>query len=418
MVLLRNSDAFRVIKKSLIADYDIATLLNLYQPIVGFSAISLYLNLANETNSGKSLTHEYLYVKMNIAPGAFIKSRKMLEAVGLLKTKMINSNPDISFVYNLYAPKTPKDFFDDVILYGLLIKCVGEEQIENIKSLYKIDEEIEGEDISSSFKEMFHPNFEDAAFVQAINSHPAKGRNQANIMAEFNLETLFDELAKISQISSKAFSKKEMEQIARLATLYGINEITAASVIDSLYDESLPKGKRIDLDKINNIFQEETNYTYLNKRRRKNAAPHSVSSSSDIASKINACEKLSPKDFLSALQNGTQPAKSDLYLISDLSNKYHLNNAVINVIVDYVLSTNNNVLTKTYAEKIASSIVREGIDNASDAMEYLNKIHNKSARNLSRNNTTMKKEEKKDEENSEDVSWDDLLKELGYENND
>ena len=42
-----------------------------------------------------------------------------------------------------------------------------------------------------------------------------------------------------------------------------------------------------------------------------------------------------------------------------------------NALIDYVLAINHNVFSAPLAEKIAASLVREGFDNARDAMDYL-----------------------------------------------
>ena len=54
-----------------------------------------------------------------------------------------------------------------------------------------------------------------------------------------------------------------------------------------------------------------------------------------------------------------------------LSKDYNLPNPVINVLIDFVLQMNNNVLSKYSVEKIAASLSREKIETAIDAMEYL-----------------------------------------------
>jgi len=84
---------------------------------------------------------------------------------------------------------------------------------------------------------------------------------------------------------------------------------------------------------------------------------------------------MSPKNYLGVLQNGTRPASADLRLINDLSSNFHLSNGVINAIIDFVLTVNNNVLSRAYSEKIAASLAREGLTTAVDAMNYLRRIY-------------------------------------------
>ena len=169
------------------------------------------------------------------------------------------------------------------------------------------------------------------------------------------------------------------------------------------------------------MLREDTNYRFLTANNKKNTKKQLISSDSDIANKINLMESVSPKQFLSYLQNGTSPASSDLIIIEGISKKFNLPNSVINVLIAYVLETNNNILTKAYAEKIAASLAREGITSAYDAMNYFKKIRNGNKKKESKSTSKISIEEvepvnKDDEE--EDVSWEELMKQIGGNNDD
>lgn len=418
MVLIHNTDTFTVRLVTLIAEYDRDTLVNLYQPLIGYQAMSLYFTLWSEANNQKVMPvspHETIFVKTQFTVGEFIKARKALEAIGLLKTYLEITNDARFFHYELYAPKTPNDFFNDTLLYGLLIKCIGEKEAQRCKNIYSIPEKSKvGEDISASFQEVFHPNFEDPAFLKAIAASKSLGRNQAKIETKFSYEKLFDELAKISQISEKAFLKKELKEIARLATLYGIDEVTAASVINSFYNPNLEKGNRLDFENISKAFQEETNFAYLSSSKVNSTKPKFVSSSGALAQKINMMETISPKDFLTVLQNGSVPATPDLRLIDSISKKFRLNNSVINAIIDYVLTTNNNVLSRAYCEKVAASLAREGITSTVDAMSYLKKISSGGKDKYSKEYEDNVPTSKKTKE--EKLDWNKLVDDLELDN--
>ena len=383
MVILSDHDMFEVRVNSLLADYDRDTLTNLYQPIIGFTALALYFTLWSEADAQKVLSfsaHEQLFMRMKLAPGKFIEARKLLEAVGLVSTKLEKVSGGNIYHYTLNAPKTPKGFFEDTLLYGMLIQNLGEADANRTKSLYQIklaDEE--GEDISVSFNEVFHPDFKDAAFLSAAgNKDKVIGRNKAKAFTDFSWDVFFEELGKLSQITSKSISKKEMQEVERLSTLYGVDEAVTAEMVANAYDVSKDKGERIDFDVFNEAIRNASNYT-LNRRGRKSKSQ--INSDTDIANKINLFEKTSPKDILRILQGGTRVASSDLRIIEMLATDYNLSNGVINVIIDFVLSMNKNVLSRAYTEKIAASFNSEGIETTLDAMNYCNSIvNNKPAR--------------------------------------
>ena len=422
MNVVKNSDLLSVQLETLLADYDRETISNLYQPIVGFEAIAIFFTLWGEASNQKIIsitTHEDLFLRMQMNVSSFVDARKKLEAVGLLSTKR-ETNKDVSiYHYMIYAPKTPYEFFSDTLLYGLLVKNIGEVNANRLKNIYKThQDENEGEDITSSFGEVFHPDYDDAVYTKVINeTASALGRRKKKMNLEFSYETFFKELALISQINEKAFTKNDMKELTRLASLYGIDENTAAAVIVSIYDESKEKGQRIDFDQVNKSFQEETNYKFLTKKKNNEVSLNS--GDTDLAHKINILEKTSPKDYLSLLANGTKPCIADLKIIDSLSKNYHLNNGVINVIIDYVLATNDNVLSKAFAEKIASSLARSNITRAIDAMNYLNNHQNRNKKE-----TSYKKEEiKKENVNSSkekvnyDKEWDEIMSALSKTNN-
>ena len=234
MVILSDHDMFEVRANTLLADYDRETLTNLYQPIIGYTALALYFTLWSESDAQKVLSfssHEQLFSRMRLAPGKFIEARKLLEAVGLVTTKLEKVSGGNIYHYTLNSPKTPKGFFSDTLLYGMLIQNLGEKDANRIKGLYQItSEELAGEDISVSFNEVFHPDFQDTAFLSAAgNKDDVIGRNKAKAFTDFSWDKFFETLSSLSQITSKSISKKEMLDYVISYLLVGIDTRRANS---------------------------------------------------------------------------------------------------------------------------------------------------------------------------------------------
>jgi len=424
MTVLGSKDLLKVKFSGLVADYDRDTIVNLYQPIIGFPAMSIYFTLWSISNKDKYsdyITHESLCSRMQMAPGKFVESRKMLEATGLLKSFVKTSDVSKKYSYVLYAPKAPKDFFNNTLLYGMLVKCLGVEEVDSIKKAYieSTSEEL-GEEISEKFTDVFKPSFDDPAFIYAAGqSEKTVGRNVAKINKTcFNYEIFFKELAIKSDIDEKNISSKEMKEIERLSLLYGVREKESADTVITLYDTEQIKGKRIDFVGLAKKFQENNNSKYISNPTKSNK-PNFVTGDSDLASKINLMETISPKDFLAILQNGTVPARSDLKLIDDLSKNSNLPNCVINAIVDFVLASNSNILSRPYAEKIAASLAREEITTTIDAMNYLKKVSKKKRSEETKITKYAKPttEVKAPQDDVDDVSWTQLLDEISEEEN-
>ena len=132
----------------------------------------------------------------------------------------------------------------------------------------------------------------------------------------------------------------------------------------------------------------------------------------DLAQKVNLMEETAPAKYLSILQNGAKVAPSDLALLHDISLNYGLENSVINALVDYVLSMNDNVLSRPYVEKVAASLARQGVSSAYEAMEYLRSIAAKQRNPRNAKKTTAKlsiKESVNEEEEEEALSWDEIV---------
>lgn len=426
MVILSESDYLDVKLVSLIADYDVETLSNLYQPIIGYASLAIFFTLVAEAKNQKITnisSHNQLLNRLQMAPGDFVDARKRLEAVGLLKTYLETKENLKIYHYQVYAPKAPFAFFDDALLYGMLIKAVGDTDANRFKMIYHFSiEEEQGKDISSSFIDVYQPNFEDPAFLKALGGAQAIGRRSGKANIQFNYDTFFKQLSEQSQIKQEAFTKKDMKEIARLAMLNGVTEKDAANIVARIYNPYKPAGSRIDFEDLAAKFQQQDAQALYRKDEDKEEPlePSTVTSDSQLAAKVNLMEKVSPKDYLSILQNGSQPASSDLKIVEYLSGKMQIPNGVINVIIDYVLMVNNNVLYRGLCEKIAASLARERIVTVIDAMNYLEKM---SKRRASSNKpepnkpiTTEKTEQKQPKNEENPANWDDLLDDLDDDN--
>ena len=136
-----------------------------------------------------------------------------------------------------------------------------------------------------------------------------------------------------------------------------------------------------------------------------------------LAQKVNMMESVTPVEYLTILQGGIQPATADLNVIDNLSKKFKLPNPVINVIIEYSLMKNNNILSKNYTEKIAASLVRSGITTALDAMNYLRQTSKKKKEveedsYKAEGETKYKAKKKEDANDISDEEWNNLISEL------
>ena len=423
MLVLKEKDYLEVSVNSLIADYDRLTLTNLYQPIIGYKAVSLYFTLLSEFDNQKInpiISHEVIFARSQMNAGEFVSARMRLEGIGLLKTYVSDLKGLKLYQYELYAPKTPKLFFDNTLLYGMLIQSIGEGEANKLKTLYTVKNRPEGKEITASFIEVYSPNFDDPAFIKAVElgSSDVITRQSAKLNSGFSYELFFKALSEISQIKAEAFSVKDMKEIERLATLYGVSEESAAQTVRNFYDPLAEKNHRLDFESITKVFAEEINFRSLGKLKPKKLDGE-VYSETNIGRKINLLESVNPKKYLSYLQGNTMPSAADLAVLNDISSKFRLPNGVINAIVDYVLTKNNNILSKAFAEKIAGSVAREGITTALDAMNYLKKVSSKRKKTIfePQEEVSSVLEEQKEEQPKKLLDRAELLRQLEEDDN-
>ena len=406
------NDFYEIRVASLITNLDRDSLLELYQPIIGARAASLYLTLSTQKKSpdgGSIFKTNQLLRNMQLTSAEFIEARHYLEAVGLIRTYEADQEDVRCYIYVIYSPKSPKAFFEDVLFSGLLIQSVGEKEAKKLANKWKVNLTIPEEyrEVSASFVDVYNLNYDDPSFRKDFGSQ-ILGRDHGRAQLTFSYDLFFSFIKENSSIDISSFKKKDMKEIARLATLFGLNEKSMAYIV---IDEYIPEGSNhFDFDKIRTKCEQEIRFSQI-----KNVSKSDVSGDSELAKKVRMMEEVAPAKFLQYLQQGTKPARSDLTIVNALSKDYGFGNGIINVIVEYVLYKNNNILSKNYCEKIAASLAREGVTTTVDAMNYLKKLTVK-AQPKKKVVARAKKEESDDAEISLD-EMNNLLNELEVKKN-
>ena len=62
----------------------------------------------------------------NFNINSFLEAKKLLEGVGLIKTY----EKEQDYLIVLYSTKSPKEYFKDIVLKGLLLQAIGKEKFE------------------------------------------------------------------------------------------------------------------------------------------------------------------------------------------------------------------------------------------------------------------------------------------------
>ena len=113
-----NSIVFSVIKKH---DFTInyKSLYDLYQPIIGNDAVSLYITLLHESDKLSQMGVQFnslssLYNQLNLSYESFVELRSKLEAFQLLRTYIDNESK--KYYFELVEPVSFKEFVNNSII--------------------------------------------------------------------------------------------------------------------------------------------------------------------------------------------------------------------------------------------------------------------------------------------------------------
>lgn len=364
------SDLFEVRRESRFSADDEDYLHAYYAPIVGLKAVALFSSFLR-LDEGKSFSHEAFFHKLQLSAGEFVLALKPLEAIGLVVTYRQKAEKCSYFVYCLYAPKNPKEFFDNALFAGTLRRYLPKNDCEAIAKRFALLPLPEGYDnVSEKFTDYFAPDFDSPLYAEA----PLKtgGRAFAPIYTGFDKNRFFVSLSdKDARLTEASLTKEETVKVARLAALYSYDEDAMADFVVESYVYAKPFGSRVDFSKLASLTQENLRFTY-----DKKTLPDKTSEAhgdTPLASMLRKMDSLTPVAFLTALQKGNKPAKSDLDLLDTLVGEMGLPAPACNALVFYILKVKDNVLSSAYAQKLAGSLVRQGSSTALDALNYLGK---------------------------------------------
>ena len=371
--ILLPADTFIVSNKTILNDNDRRILNMLYQPLIGFEAISLYYSLWSYLDKSELLsnewTHHHLLTNMNISVNELVSARKKLEAIGLIKTYLKKGNLN-NYIYEMYSPVSASEFINNPILSNALFNSIGKLEYEKIISYFKIPKlnTNEYEDISSKFSDIFE--FSNAPINDSI-IYDLKKANYRNleILSKIDLNTVLS-LIPDELLNKKSITKDTKNLIYKLSFIYNYDNDAMIELIRNSISEKHTIDKKLIRDNASKFYKFE-NMGKLPSLIYKNQPEYlrkEINDNSNRSKMIYMFETTSPYDFISSKYKSGNPTSSDLNIISYLLIDLDLKPGVVNVLIDYVLKINDNKLIKSFVEVIASQWSKSGIETVEDAM--------------------------------------------------
>lgn len=397
------ADTYTVINKTVIHDSDRRLVSMLYQPIIGYTAVSLYFTLLDDLDRSElmsyDLTHHHLMATMQLKLETIVEAREKLEACGLLKTYFKAGNIN-QYVYLIYSPMSAHEFLTHPILSVVLYNNLGKKEYERIVNYFKIPHVSlkDYEDITASFDEVF--TSVSGNVMELGDTIRKRESRQPLIEKGIDFNMLISSIPS-SMVNDRCFSKDVKELINALSFTYHLDTL----VMQGLVRDSLNEKGMIDKAQLRKSCREYYQFenagdlptVIYNKQPdylKKPAGDHSK-----WAKMVYAFENLTPYQFLKAKYKGAEPTDRDKRLIESLLVDQKLNPGVVNVLIAYVLKINHEQLKKSYVETIAGQWKRLNIETVEEAMKIAEKEHkkmktllNKTKSTKTTKSTTTKKE--------------------------
>lgn len=384
-------DRYKVYSCSHIQFEELKVVTLLYQPLIGARAYSLYMTLFGELSAGDSSHHSLMnHTQMNLQH--IYEERKRLEAIGLLKTYRKSNEDERVFLYELQPVVKPEEFFQDDVLSVYLYGRLGKDRYLEIKKRICLDpietRADEYDEITANFNDVFHSLHQsemraglNSEIHQSVSSDQ-EGRGERKVTPqvshdEFDFDTLVKDLSSFI-MPSDVLTENIKDAIYRLAFIYHISPLEMSSIVQQAYfrdDELTPHSLRQEVQRWYKIEKpgqlprlSERNQEPQNKTgERKDLTPEDRM--------IQTFETISPRALLERYSEGGRAASADLKLIDSIMFDQKLPVGVINVLIDYVLNTNDMKLIHSHVEKIASQWKRKKISSVREAMALAKAEH-------------------------------------------
>ena len=380
-ITLLPADNYVVVNKTILTDNDKVNLINLYEPIIGPLAISLYLTLWSDLDRtltfSDSYNHHHLMTFLKSNLNDIKEARSALEALGLIKTYYKEGDNINYYIYELYSPISAYEFLNHPILNIVLYNNLGVNEYNNlIKSYKKVNFKYDDyKDISSKLND----TFKSSAYNNFNNENiKNKNSNKPKLDNLIDFDVLKESIPN-KVLGNNAFNKKTKELINNLAFIYNLDTLKVSEILRLTIDENGLINKDLFIKEVRKYY-EYNNGGSLPTIIYRTQPEHLKSPEGDLSSAgkmVYIFENTTPYDFLKSKYKNNNPTPRDLKLLEYLALELNMPPAVINVLIDYVLRISDNKLNKAYVDTIAGQWTRLGIKTAREAMNQAKKEYKK-----------------------------------------
>lgn len=368
------SDLYKVESFYPLDDVQLDILYFLYQPLIGSHALNLYMTLTSEAKRMSRFIQPCSFSRlMSFLTISLIDLEKyihILEGIGLLRTFVKVIEDETVYLFQLQSPLSLRQFFKNQLLQTMLYEALGQEDFDKTKDYFR--KPIENiklyEETTSSFQDVFHIDLQKKKGRVLNTKEDFEGKTIQDVEVEYDMDVFYQELRNY-QIPKSMITKADEAFIKQLAVVYSIDVLSLVSLVK----ESIVK-KKLDHDALKcNVkkYHEIDSASKLKEVYLKQPVQFQMNdrSQSALMQHLRYLETITPYELLKQKQGGREPVFHDLLIVETLMVQLGLKPAVVNVLIEYVLGTNENRLARSYCEAIGASWARKNIVNAKQAYE-------------------------------------------------
>ena len=346
--MLKQEDKLTIEIQESISEESFIVLSMLYYPLIKEKAFLLYhLLLSLCENHTTFENHRIIHAISGFSMEVIEKERKQLEKYQLLKTYYDAIKNQ--YLYVLIPPKKGVDFLEHEVFGRMYLNEMGEQVVkfQKLNFFPKLIDKKQYHDISACMDDVLGDDWNDSFenVYQQVKNDIKKEKLDFSVI--FNYDEFQQGLSDLIWPKQNR-TKKAMEEIGKIATIYGVSPKQMKVIVAKSYSQ---KAKQLDMKLV-----------------REKAAQ----SRAKFETKEKNVYKWPPIRFLQNKQNGTPVSKADAQTIQILIEDYKLNPEVCNVLIEYVLTTSDQKFVRNYVESIAASWVRAKVDTYEKALERTN----------------------------------------------
>ncbi|AAT75938.1 DNA replication priming helicase [Mesoplasma florum L1] len=375
---------------------DHEVLFNLYQPIIGSSAIGLYNTLILESNWSKKLNSSPFTLErialITASPEKQLKKNLgKLSKLKLIKCFKSKKSGNMAIVVNL--PLSPKQFFENQATRGWLLKKVGEENFELAHLQFK-NKEFNIDDLDYEVEDMFENNEDNELDLIDIEQAVETIKKDVYICDEMlNLFELNNILTKKGVLIEFNESVKSNLDALLLKKEFSIEFI--AELLVNHYKKSI---KEIDWIALNIEFK-AISKEFIRKTFGNDLSDDDI----NIINSFNSTEWLT-------FYNKCMDVEADqnvIDIISSLKTKYNLSDGILNCLISYSYLKNNKKFIYNYVVKIVESLKNKQISTTKELYTYLKNVSKKTDKNTEDQNYTYANQQTTEfvMEQNIDIEW-------------